>query len=184
MNIFYLDHNPKVAAQAMTDKHVVKMILESAQLLSTAHRVLDGEAEVQLSKNGRRLTRYSHPTLDDVLYKSTHINHPSGVWARESKANYLWLYKHFVELCLEYTARYHKVHASFEKLNGVLSTPPFNITNSPFTPIKLAMPVNYHLSDPVESYRYYYESEKLHTNTDIIRYKNILFQEALYEAIN
>jgi hypothetical protein len=184
MNIFYLDHNPTTAAKAMTDKHVVKMILESAQLLSTAHRVLDGKTIVELSKNGRRLTRYSHPTLDDVLYKSTHINHPSGVWVRESQENYLWLYKHFVALCLEYTARYSKVHASFTKLNSVLSSPPFNIASSPFTPIKLAMPVPYHLPDPVESYRYYYESEKLHIDTDKLRYKNILFQEAIYETIN
>jgi hypothetical protein len=176
MNIFYLDNNPVVAAQAMTDKHVVKMILESAQLLCTAHRFLDGEPEIQLSANGRRLTRYSHPTLDDVLYKSTHVNHPSGVWVRESKANYLWLYEHFLALCAEYTNRYNKVHATYEKLGQLLSTPPLAIAGSPFTPIKLAMPVPYHLPDPVEAYRYYYESEKLSSPKDITRYNNILFE--------
>jgi len=179
MNIFYLDHNPKVAAQAMTDKHVVKMILESAQLLSTAHRVLDGEAVIELSKNGRRLTRYSHTTLDDVLYKSTHINHPSGVWVRESQTNYMWLYEHFIALCNEYTARYNKVHASYTKLAHVLSVPPFNIAGSPFTPIKLAMPTPYHLPDVVEAYRMYYEAEKLSQPHDISRYQKILFEGAV-----
>lgn len=176
MNIFYLDNNPVVAAKAMTDKHVVKMILESAQLLCTAHRVIDGDPVIQYSANGRRLTRYSHPTLDDVLYKSTHINHPSGVWARESKANYLWLYEHFLALCAEYTHRYNKVHASYDKLGTILSTPPLAIASSPFTPIKLAMPVAYHLSDPVKAYRYYYASEKLFSIKDINRYHNILFE--------
>ena len=174
MNIFYLDHDPVIAAKAMTDKHVVKMILESAQLLSTAHRVLDGEPMVQLSAAGRRLTRYSHPTLDDVLYKSTHINRPSGVWVRESKANYLWLYEHFLALCAEYTNRYNKVHATYEKLGQLLSTPPLAIAGSPFTPIKLAMPVPYQLSDPVEAYRYYYESEKLQIDKDWKRYREVL----------
>jgi hypothetical protein len=176
MNIFYLDHDPMVAAQAMTDKHVVKMILESAQLLCAAHRVLDGESVIQLSANGRRLTRYSHPTLDDVLYKSTHINHPSGVWVRESKANYLWLYEHFLALCAEYTNRYKKVHATYEKLGALLNTPPLAIVSSPFTPITLAMPAPYHLPNPVEAYRYYYESEKLSSLKDIARYHTILFE--------
>ena len=178
MNIFYLDHSPVVSAQAMTDKHVVKMILESAQLLSTAHRVLDGQTMTTLSKNGRRLTRYSHPTLDNVLYKSTHINHPSGVWLRESKANYLWLFEHFIALCNEYTSRYNKIHASYTKLAHVLSSPPLNIADSSFTPIKLAMPVPYHLPNEVEAYRMYYEAEKLFTSGDIERYQKILFQGA------
>ena len=66
MNIFYLDRNPVVAAQMMCDKHVVKMILESAQILSTAHRVLDGDEHA-----------------DNVgMYKMTHKNHPSTIWVR------------------------------------------------------------------------------------------------------
>lgn len=178
MNIFYLDNNPSVAAQAMTDKHVVKMILESAQLLCTAHRVLDGEPVIQRSVNGRRLTRYSHPTLDDVLYKSTHINHPSGVWVRESKANYLWLYEHFLTLCSEYTNRYNRTHATYERLGILLRATPLSLTSAPFTPIKLAMPKPYHLPDPVESYRVYYEAEKLFKPSDIQRYQKILFQGA------
>ena len=68
MNIFYLDRNPIVAAQMMCDKHVVKMILESAQMLSTAHRVLDGDTYADLVG----------------LYKIAHKNHPSSVWVRSS----------------------------------------------------------------------------------------------------
>lgn len=178
MNIFYLDSSPSIAAKAMTDKHVVKMILESAQLLCTAHRVLDGEPMIQLSTNGRKLTRYSHPTLDDVLYKSTHINHPSGVWVRESQENYEWLYKHFLALCEEYTSRYNKVHATYSRLASVLSIAPVSLVCFPFTPMKLAMPKPYHLPDPVESYRLYYEAEKLFKDSDVQRYHKILFEGA------
>ena len=87
MNIFYLDKDPKKCAEMHCDKHVVKMILEYAQLLSTAHRVLDG-----------------NEWADHVgLYKATHKNHPSAIWARESAGNYFWLNKLFQELCKEYT---------------------------------------------------------------------------------
>jgi len=85
MNIFYLHTDPTVAARAMTNKHIVKMILESAQLMSTAHRVLDGTPYTRLSKSGARLKRYHHPL---PLYEATHINHPSAVWVRESGRNY------------------------------------------------------------------------------------------------
>ena len=177
MNIFYLDSDPVIAAKAMTDKHVVKMILESAQLLSTAHRVLDGEPIVQMSASGRRLTRYTHPTLDDVLYKSTHTNHPSGIWSRESKSNYLWLYQHFMALCSEYTQRYNKTHTTYIKLHNILNNAPQNISNTNPTKIKLAMPTEYHLSDEIESYRLYYEKEKINNQHDRARYLTVLFNQ-------
>jgi hypothetical protein len=177
MNIFYLDSDPVIAAKAMTDKHVVKMILESAQLLSTAHRVLDGEPVVQLSASGRRLTRYTHATLDDVLYKSTHINHPSNIWLRESKSNYLWLYKHFIALCYEYTNRYQKIHSTYTKLHNVLNHSPDNILDTNQTKVKLAMPIEYHLNDAIESYRLYYEKEKINNQHDRTRYLTVLFNQ-------
>ena len=62
MNIFHLDRDPVQSAQWMIDKHVVKMIVESAQLLSTAHRVLDGEEYYDKNKNGHKLKRWLHPT--------------------------------------------------------------------------------------------------------------------------
>ena len=96
MNIFYLDRDPQIAAQMMCDKHVVKMILESAQMLSTAHRVLDGDEYAD--KNG--------------LYKKAHVNHPSSEWVRCSYQQYKWLYDHMVALMEEYTYRYGKHHAT------------------------------------------------------------------------
>jgi hypothetical protein len=173
MNIFYLDRDPVTAAKAMTNKHVVKMILESAQLLSTAHRVLDGTVTVQLSKSGARLTRYAHD--NDVLYKSTHINHPSAIWVRTSTSNYMWLYQHFCALCDEYTARYGKVHATDMRLRAVLATPPVRLTSTLHTLMPCAMPDEYIIKgDPVRSYRDYYKGEKLHEQPDIERFNRII----------
>ena len=111
MNVFYLDHDQSVCASYHNDRHCVKMILEYAQLLCTAHREIDGD----------------DCRWQDILYKSTHKNHPSAVWARESVANYNWLYKMFSELCKEYTFRYEKEHASWTKLGHLLSSPPIHI---------------------------------------------------------
>ena len=85
MNIFYLDEKPMTAARMHCDKHVVKMILESAQMLSTAHRILDGNDYAD--RRG--------------LYKATHKNHPANIWVRESANNYVWLYNLFTFLCIE-----------------------------------------------------------------------------------
>lgn len=176
MNIFYLDRDPVVAAKAMTNKHVVKMILESAQLLSTAHRVLDGTPTTQYSKSGARLLRYSHP--NDLLYKSTHINHPSAIWVRTSTPNYEWLYNHFCALCDEYTSRYGKVHATDTRLRDVLATPPTTLTCTKHTLMPCAMPDEYiNAGNPVLSYRYYYIKEKLHEPDDIARF-NAVFDHA------
>ena len=78
MNIFYLTHNPMECAEQHCDKHVVKMILEYAQLLSTAHRLLDNNQKV---------------------YKTAFKNHPSTIWTRENKSNYRWLSMLFYYLC-------------------------------------------------------------------------------------
>lgn len=93
MNIFYLSYDPHTSARMMCDEHVRKMIVESAQLLSTAHHVLDG-ADVRSG-----------------LYKPTHVNHPCAVWVRSSRLSYRWLYDHFVSLLYVYengTGRKHK----------------------------------------------------------------------------
>jgi hypothetical protein len=89
MNIFVTYLCPVESAKALDDKRVVKMILESAQMLSTA---------INLSN------------MSQAPYKSTHVNHPCSVWARTSKANFRWLLTHFLALCHEYTARYGKEH--------------------------------------------------------------------------
>jgi hypothetical protein len=100
MNIFYLDENYETAAKQHLDKHVVKMIIEYAQLMSTAHRVIDGTQWYDKTAAGRRIARWEHPNSeqDQILYKASHINHPSGIWARESFSNYMWLYSLWEEL--------------------------------------------------------------------------------------
>jgi hypothetical protein len=99
MNIFYLDHDPEQAAQYHCDKHVVKMILESAQLLSTAHRVLDGVVVQGKSVSGlRNVKRWRLDNeFDSVYYSASHINHPSAVWVRASPYHYNWLHNLFAE---------------------------------------------------------------------------------------
>lgn len=152
MNIFYLDSDPVKAAEYMVDKHVVKMIVETAQLLSTAHRVLDGK---QVGKQW---------VLDDEresnIYKATHVNHPSAIWCRESNNNYNWLYCHFLALLGEYTYRYGKVHAS-TKLTLWLRNTPRNIPVSWKTQATPAMPEEFKVpGDSVKSYRNYYRVGK------------------------
>ncbi len=147
MNVFFLDVSPVKAAQMQCDRHVVKMILESAQLLSTAHRELDGDNWADA--NG--------------LYKSTHKNHPSAIWARESKHNYDWLYDHFYALCDEYRYRYGKEHKSWTKLGVVLKNRPVNIMRLPFDFYEppQCMPDKYKVGgDSVQAYRNYYAFDK------------------------
>ena len=141
MNIFALDKNPKISAEMHNDKHVVKMILEYAQILCTTHRLLDGD--------------------QDVLYKATHKNHPSTVWARESISNYRWLHELWVCLSNEYTHRYGKTHLSYTKLKNILDKPPTNLPEGPLTGVSQAMPEEYKNSlDHIKAYRDYYIGEK------------------------
>lgn len=163
MNIFYLDTDPVKAAQMQHDKHVVKMIIEVAQLLCTAHRIIDGEMYIGKTENtGRNVKRWKmeDPEMDKALYKATHVNHPSAVWARESRMNYIWLYDHFVALCKEYTYRYGKVHLTETKLRSILNTVPKGITRTAYTKMPQAMPDQYKTEDSVEAYKNYYIAEK------------------------
>lgn len=139
------------------------MILELAQLLSTAHRVLDGRETVEKSKTGRNVKRWIlESELNNVLYSATHINHPSAVWCRVSTANYQWLHSLLVELCREYTYRYGKIHKCQEiGLVSALGNIPTNISNKPFTEPTPAMPEPCKVSgDSIQSYRNYYVMEK------------------------
>ena len=163
MNIFYVNEDPKQAAQDLTDKHVVKMILESAQILSTAHRLLDGVPQKVLSKSGKRMiTHWSLPDeREDILPKATHVNHPCCVWVRESHENYIWLFYHFSGLLSEYTYRYGKQHA-YSKLMGMLLAIPKNMPKVNFSDPPKAMPDEYKTENVIESYRYYYANGKAH----------------------
>ena len=124
MNIFFLHKHPVIAAQMQCDKHVVKMILESAQLLSTCHRVLDGTEYYDKTANGRKIKRWTHPNpnLEPLLYKAGWVKHPSTIWLFESAYNYMWLYKHMMALNEEYKKRYNhtKNHLTIDKLGDIL----------------------------------------------------------------
>ena len=94
MNLFYLHNDPVVSAEMHCDKHVVKMIIEYAQMLSTAHRILDGKEYISQTLGGRRIKRWKleEYTMEDMLYKASHINHPSTQWVRENAIQYQYAY--------------------------------------------------------------------------------------------
>ena len=141
------------------------MILEYAQLLSTAHRILDGTEFTGVSKTGRKQTRFIlSDSRESVLYSATHVNHPSAVWVRKSRDNYTWLYQLLDCLCKEYTYRYgriHKVEAS--GLLDKLWLVPAGIPEHPkFTEPTPAMPEDYKVAgDSITSYRNYYLNDKV-----------------------
>lgn len=146
MNIFFLDFNTKKCAEYHCDKHVVKMILETAQLLCGVHWVIGSEAP----------------------YKLSHKNHPCAIWTRSSLSNYLYLCDLGLELCKEYTYRYDKKHKSQDVIEWCLVNKP-NIHDVDFTAPPLAMGEEFKIgNDAIESYRnYYIEGKKA-----IVSWKN------------
>lgn len=141
MNIFYLDEDPKIAAVYQYNKHVVKMILESAQMLCTAHHCIMGDDA-------------------DVPYKMAHKNHPSTIWARQSGENYAWLYHHMMALGEEYSVRYGKKHLSITKCEDKLSILPGGILETGLTEMPQCMPDEYKDKCSVQAYWNYYIGEK------------------------
>ena len=139
MNIFYLDESPVVAAKVQYNKHVVKMILESAQMLCAAHHVL-----------GSKL---------DIPYKLAHKNHPSTIWVRENSIHYDWLYFHMQASGFEYTKRYGKEHMSITKCRH-LHVHPENIPHEPFEQPPQCMPDEYKDKCSIKAYWNYYIGEK------------------------
>jgi hypothetical protein len=157
MNIFFLDENPTMSAQYHVDKHVVKMILETAQLLCGVH----------------------HATAPDntyVPYKLSHKNHPCSIWARTSLSNYLYLCELGLELCKEYTYRYGKRHKSQDVIEWCLINKP-NVPDVEFTEPAKAMPDEYKVGDVVQSYRNYYMGAKSGFATWKNRQKPFWFEE-------
>lgn len=165
MNIFILHKDPAVAAQMQCDKHVPKMVVESAQMLSTAHRILDGTVQIGPSKSGKRMVKhyrlFDDPEMDQILYKAVHYKHPCTVWTMESSDNYMWHWKHFEALCEEFSYRFGKTHKS-SMLKSPLWTLPNNIPKTGMTPFKLAMQSNPEcmFKDPVKSYRAFYHTKQ------------------------
>ena len=145
MNIFYFSECPITSAKAQPDKMLVKMPLETAQMLCTAHRIVGSEDYCN----------------EHSLYKKAYYNHPCTVWARECSANYLWLYAHFLALGREYKFRYKREHASITKLKIPLVRLPANIKMAyEKTPLAQAMPDEYKNDDPIKAYRDYCTHEK------------------------
>ena len=146
MNIFYLDNNPVKAAQVQYNKHVVKMILESAQMLCTAHH------------------HYTELLSQDdsyIPYKKAHYNHPSTIWCRENSEQYLWLYNHMIALGNEYTKRYNKIHLTITKCADILKATPAGIPLGTFEEPPQCMPDQYKVPGcSVTAYWNYYEQEK------------------------
>ena len=136
MNIFHLDSNPAIAARMQCDKHVVKMVLESAQMLSTVHHLTGSE-------------------LSDKLYKCTHKAHPCTLWVKESKTNYEWLFKHLVALLNEYTFRYAKIHKTSRLLDYLCEIP--DLPNVGLTEQPQCMYDDCKRDDLVDAYRTYYK---------------------------
>jgi len=165
MNVFFLSEEPEKCAIEHVDKHVVKMNVEYAQLLSTAHRVLDGTYWEGRSTTGRKVSRFflEEGELNQKLYLAAHINHPSAKWVRKSKANYDWLYKLWMSLGREFTYRYGKMHKSIQDLQIYLIDAPANISDGPFTeppPAMTQFPECIVPGDSIKSYRNYYWTAK------------------------
>lgn len=166
MNIFYLHNDTKICAEMHNDKHTIKMVLEYCQLLSTAHRVLDGEMYIDKTVNNRNIKRWRLlDNRESILYSATHINHPSAVWVRKSIGNYYWLSNLLVDLCKEYTYRYGKVHKC--ERDGLVQLlhdcTPDNMHVIAFTEPTPAMPDDVKIAgDSLASYRNYYISNKQH----------------------
>ena len=140
MNIFFLDFDTQKCAQYHCDKHVVKMVLETAQLLCGVHHV-------------------TPQVTPQVPYKLSHKNHPCAIWTRESLSNYLYLCDLGLELCKEYTYRYGKRHKSQDVIEWCITNKP-NIVDTGFTAPPKAMPEEYKVYDVIESYRNYYRGAK------------------------
>ena len=161
MNIFYLHENPIQNAKWHIDKHIVKMPIEYAQLLSTAHRLLDGEMYLGKTANGRNIKRWRlDDEREDILYKASHINHPSALWVRESIENYYQMFKLYMATLAEFTNRYGKIHGA-SKPSVFLMRPPLNIPCVKRTEIPQCMPDYCKVKgNPIKAYRNYYINEK------------------------
>ena len=144
MNIFHLDKNPKICAEYHCDKHVVKMILETAQMLSTAYKKYCGD--------------------DDNLYKSAYPKHPMTIWVGESVENFNYAHLLGKELGKQYTKRYGKIHKSSNIINafnnGRLQNIEDRFPSQYFTRPPLCMPDEYKCDDYIQSYRNYYIGDK------------------------
>jgi hypothetical protein len=140
MNLFALDQDPGTAAIALVDSHVVKMVLETAQILSTVHHM-------------------HNPTPPPASYRPTHTHHPCVLWAAACSENYAWAVQHGLAIAAEYTHRYGKTHKSEAVLRALLDAPP-SLPSLSLQPFAQAMPDAFKSEDAIASYRRYYADAK------------------------
>jgi len=144
------------------------MIVEYAQLLSTAHRMLDGTRKLVKEKDKWKWRWVLSDSRQDILLKDTHHEHPSAVWVRECSSNYYWLRNLFLDLLEEYSFRYGKTHKYKSLAEHLCPLPNRILVKTLCSPPSLAMPDEYKTEDAVESYREYYRKGK----TELLQYKN------------
>jgi len=137
MNIFVLDLNPSICAEYHNDKHCIKQLLETAQLLCGVHHMINN-------------------SNINIPYRLSHKNHPCSIWARKCMENYLWLCELGVELSKEYTFRYNKTHKSQFVIEWAVKNLPNLNKNFKISPFNLVMPDDCKTDDVVQSYRKYY----------------------------
>jgi hypothetical protein len=172
MNIFALSLDPKEAAQAHGDKHVVKMILEACQMLYTAHWIsahpelllhkapIKVAAAQKLLKTPECISTAPKRKADEPGFRPVHLHHPCTVWVRTNLANYMWLTELALAIADEYEYRYKgKIHSCKAHAQWLQANPP-PLPDSPRTPFALAMPDEYKMPDPVASYINFYTGSK------------------------
>ncbi len=167
MNIFVLARDPEEAAIYHCNKHVCKMILETGQMLSTAHWILWLEklgktrSDFRLVRDMKEYLKENVPKEHQPEWQLTHQNHPCTVWVRSSIANYYWSVRLMRGLLTQYTKRYKKIHKSEMNYKWLNKNPPPNIPNIPLTDHPVCMPEDCKISDSVvKSYRNYYIKHK------------------------
>lgn len=166
MNIFMVDSDPKIAAQMLVDKHIVKMPTETCQMLSTCHRVLDGRYEKKFNAwSNRYVSNYilENEKYQKYLMQACYINHPCNVWLRQSEENYIWLYEHYIALLEEYTFRYGKKHRAGIAKN-LLKKFPKNLGKKDRTQLicSISSKTDMNNYNEVENYRNFYLETKRH----------------------
>ena len=168
MNIFVLDETPKKSAEYHCDKHVVKMILESGQMMCTSHwlhllsNYYDGEiTDFKRVKDIQAwLFENTHP-MEQPPWKISHMRHPCTLWTNESYSNYMWHWELAKELCAEYTKRYHKIHKSEAVIDWLGKNTPRLMQDIGKTPHPICMKDEYKLDGVIDSYRNYYIKDKV-----------------------
>ena len=197
MNIFVLHPNTRKAARWHVDKHVVKMLLETCQLLYTVHwvlhyiQLLEQKSAIGLSRAHKSLpppplVQDSAPLCEssgEPGYHPCHIHHPCGVWARESIQNYVWLSSLGLELAKEFRFRYEKEHSCEKHIIWLSQHCPSNIPDTTQTPFKMAMADEYKINkNPVSCYRHFYNTSK--AEKGIIQYTKRNKPHWLYASTN